>query len=502
MVGGLSVVSIAFSLHHLNAALATRALGEAVPFAGLNAGDPSPDNVSVGADGDGVNGHAELIEVVPTARTVSARQSPARADADIRNQTPVQTASAAAKTSSATLRPSARTEPSIAIGTGSVVSTPQVETAANAEQPVLQQMVTVRSGDTLAAILERSGIDRQAAHQALTALSDIFDPRRLQVGEQLTLWLGDKDSSLTKMRFDAGDARTVELRQEGDTFVATMIERPLERRLTYRSAAIQTSIYEAAGRAGVPSTTMADLLKLFSWDVDFQRDVRTGDDFELLYDVVSDQARARSWADDLHYGALRVNGDLLEAYRFDTSDGRTDYYDRQGRALRKFLLRTPIDGARISSGYGMRRHPILGYNRMHKGIDFAAPTGTPIYAAGDGTVAEIGRKGAYGNYIRIRHDGDYSTAYAHMARFANGLKRGARVKQGQQIGRVGATGRVTGPHLHYEVLLRGQQMNPLKLPRPPAVRLTGNDLVRFQIQVADLDRQRVTLATRQLAANR
>jgi len=180
----------------------------------------------------------------------------------------------------------------------------------------------------------------------------------------------------------------------------------------------------------------------------------------------------------------------IEVYRFTPSDGRTDYFKPNGESIRRALLRTPIDGARISSGFGMRKHPILGYSRMHKGIDFAAPTGTPIFAAGDGVITQIGRNGGYGNYIRIRHNSRYSTAYAHISRFAKGIRKGSRVRQGQVIAYVGSTGRSTGPHLHYEVLVEGKQTNPRSIKLPTGQILEGEDLKAFQAAKTEIDRLR------------
>ena len=184
------------------------------------------------------------------------------------------------------------------------------------------------------------------------------------------------------------------------------------------------------------------------------------------------------------------------------SDGDGEYFTPSGEAIRKSLLRTPVDGARITSGFGMRMHPVLGFSKMHKGVDFGAPTGTPIFAAGNGTVVEIGKKGAYGNYVRIRHNGEYQTAYAHMSKFAKGVKKGDKVKQGEVIGYVGATGRVTGAHLHYEILVGGAQVNPGKVKTVASNKLTGKQLKAFQAQVAKIDAQRTEQAKQQLIADR
>ena len=176
---------------------------------------------------------------------------------------------------------------------------------------------------------------------------------------------------------------------------------------------------------------------------------------------------------------MTLSGDDMSLYRYQLADGRVDYFDAQGRSTRKALMRTPINGARLSSRYGMRRHPILGYSKMHKGLDFAVPRGTPVYAAGDGVVERASRHGAYGKYVRIRHNNDYTTGYAHLSGYAKGLFPGKRVQQGETIGFVGSTGRSTGPHLHYEIFRGGKHVNPLSVRLPTGVRLAGADLARF-----------------------
>ena len=198
-----------------------------------------------------------------------------------------------------------------------------------------------------------------------------------------------------------------------------------------------------------------------------------------------------------------LSGKPVRRYRYTPKSGVTDYFDEKGQSVRKTLMRTPIDGARLSSGYGMRKHPILGYSRMHKGVDFAAPRGTPIYAAGDGVVEMAGRNGGYGNYVRLRHTGSYKTAYAHMRGFAKGIRAGVRVKQGQVIGYVGTTGRSTGPHLHYEVMVDNKQTNPRSIKLPSGETLKGADLKAYEVARQDIDRRREAALTRtQIASNR
>jgi murein DD-endopeptidase MepM/ murein hydrolase activator NlpD len=359
------------------------------------------------------------------------------------------------------------------------------------------EQITVRRGDTLMDILDRAGIAAPEAHAAVQSLQTVYDPRRLRAGQELLIRAGAEplDSGsrrLLGLDFDLDFDHAVRVTRGADgRYAATKVARPQRHVLVHRAGVIDDSLYMSAERAALPQGVTISLIKLFSWDVDFQRDVRRGDRFETLFEEVSlEDGSGGTRGGDLLYAALSINGQLLEGYRFEPEDGAVEYFDRNGRSLRKFLMRTPIDGARLSSRFGMRRHPILGYNRMHQGVDFAAPTGTPIYAAGDGKVAAAKTNGGYGRYIQIRHTGEYSTAYAHLSRFAKGITPGRRVQQGQVIGYVGTTGRSTGPHLHYEVLRNGAQINPLQIKQPANQQLAGADLERFRAEVARIDRLR------------
>ena len=256
----------------------------------------------------------------------------------------------------------------------------------------------------------------------------------------------------------------------------------VERRLVRSEGKITSSLYLSAVKAGVSASILMEMIRLYSWDVDFQRSIRPGDGFEVMFEKLYTEDGEFARYGNVLYGKLALSGTNLPLYRFTTKAGLTDYFDAKGKSARKALMRTPINGARLSSGFERRRHPILGYTKMHRGLDFAAPRGTPIYAAGNGTVVYRSRNGAYGNYIRIRHNSEYSTAYGHMSRFSRKIRRGRRVKQGQIIGYVGTTGRSTGPHLHYEVLSRGRQLNPFRLKLPSGKSLKGPELVRFKAE--------------------
>src|SRR5581483_1646245 len=246
---------------------------------------------------------------------------------------------------------------------------------------------------------------------------------------------------------------------------------------------------------GLPVGLIGDLIKALSYDVDFQRDIHQGDSFEVMYERYDNENGDLAKSGRLLYASLMLGGKPKSIYYYER-DGDGEYYTPDGVAVRKSLLKTPVDGAKITSGYGMRVNPILGYSMMHQGVDFGAPIGTPIFAAGNGTIEEIGEKNGYGNYIKLRHNSSYETAYAHISRFASGMKRGTKVKQGQVIAYVGETGRATGPHLHFEVLINGQHVNPSTVKTVAADKLAGTDLKAFRAQVASIDRQRRQIAGR------
>ena len=374
--------------------------------------------------------------------------------------------------------------------------------------PVLEaEHLVVQRGDTLLQILLRSGIDRAEAHEVVGTLATLYDPRRLRVGQAMAVEVERAGDALAAPRLaalslnlDFGNDLRVERDANGD-FAARKVDRELVQSVHTAHAVIDSSLYQTARRHSVPDEALVNLANIFSWDLDFQRDVHAGDSFEIVYErVESPDGEIRGG--DVLFARLQLRGRQVHAYRYEHTDGTTGYYDADGRSLRKWLMRTPIDGARLSSGFGPRRHPILGYNRMHRGVDFAAPTGTPIYAAGDGVISRIGRNGAYGNYIQIRHNAEFSTAYAHMSRFADGLKNGAQVRQGQVIAYVGSTGRSTGPHLHYEVLQNGQQINPMSIKPQTAARLAGADLERFRRQIETIDAKRPAAVTDTTLAQR
>lgn len=345
-------------------------------------------------------------------------------------------------------------------------------------------------GQSLADLLEDVGLADKDAEAALAALARLIDPRRLKPGTAVTLnygpWQVDRDGRAQRdflgLAVPQGVDREVSLTRRPDGgFTAQDAKRPSWRDIVWASGVIRSSLYEAALAAGIPLPVLSDAIKAFSYDVDFQRDLKRGDRFEIVYERYLDERGGNARPGNVLYAGLRVGGKLLQVYRHAEKSGEADFYDRNGKSVRKALMRTPIDGARLTSGFGMRMHPLLGYSRMHRGVDFGAPTGTPIMAAGHGVVVEMGVKGGYGNYVRIKHNDEYATAYGHMSRYGRGLKIGQRVQQGQIIGYVGMTGTATGPHLHYEVVRRNDQINPLSVKTVGGRILSGPELRQFHV---------------------
>lgn len=360
--------------------------------------------------------------------------------------------------------------------------------------PVVR-IAQVRQGTGMMATLLEADIPPEDAHAVIAAMDAHVDLRRIPAGQELALFFPPPTASPAEL--PPLEAVLLELR--GGNFArATRMgdgdwhgekrAHTLQERESYAGHIIETSLSAAAQEAGLPVSVAHEFIRIYSHLVDFQRDIRKGDRFEVLfaqdYDPHGQLADTRA---RLLYLALSAGGKQMRLWRHeDPESGVVDYFDAEGRSMRRLLMRTPIDGARLSSGFGMRQHPILGYTRMHRGLDFAAPAGTPIYASGHGVIERIGRDSGYGKFIRLRHANGYETLYAHMSGYARGMQRGARVEQGQTIGYVGSTGLSTGPHLHYEVHYRGESMNPHSLDIPLGRVLEGAEMDMFQKARADM----------------
>jgi murein DD-endopeptidase MepM/ murein hydrolase activator NlpD len=345
-------------------------------------------------------------------------------------------------------------------------------------------------GETLEAAVARVGVAREEAQQAVQALSREMDTTRIRAGMGL-------QAAVAKPRGEAGPAQLIGLSlRTGPATTLTLsrsfdgalrlrrLEEKVSDEITVADGEIHGSLYESAAKLGATSEITAQVVKLFAHKLDFQRDIKAGDDFRLVFDRKVTESGRTVEAGALEYAELRGT----RFYRFERSDGQAEYFDEHGKNIRGFLLRTPVDGARLTSRFGLRRHPVLGYARAHQGVDFGAGHGTPILAAGDGKVVKAGRWGGYGNWLQIRHSGGWDTGYAHISRYAKGVRPGATVRQGQVVAYVGSTGMSTGPHLHYEVWHKGRRVNPVGAKVPQGTVLAGAELARFKDQRARIDR--------------
>ena len=338
--------------------------------------------------------------------------------------------------------------------------------------------VTVRAGQSLADIFEENDLSPADLQRALNSQNDASALRHIHPGDEFA-FVKDANGGLVMMRFDRGDAARVTLRFTPEAVTETVDERAIERRTQVGHGVLTRSLYEAGAQAGMSDTMIWKLANAFGYDIDFAQDLREGDSFSVIYDDVYREG------EHLHDGdiiaATFINqGKRYTAIRYTNEKGESMYYSEDGRPLRKAFLRTPVEFTRISSMFSVgRMHPILGYMRAHQGVDYAAPTGTPIRSAGDGKIVFRGWKSGYGNFVIVQHNAHISTAYGHMSAFAN-EKLGQHVSQGQVIGYVGMTGLATGPHLHYEFRVDGQHRNPLTVTLPKEEPLPPSQLALFK----------------------
>lgn len=336
--------------------------------------------------------------------------------------------------------------------------------------------VTVRPGETVDAIFRAQGVSGADLQQLLGDSATGSALRHIHPGDEFA-FAHASDGSLRALRFDRDEKTRVTVDFDADGMHQQTANHALEQRTQIAHGTLDGSLFEAAERAGLSDAMVMKLADVFQYDIDFIKDIRAGDSFTVIYDSVY-QDGAFLHSGDVLAAEFNNRGHRYTAYRYTLPNGNVDYYSEDGRPLRKSLLRTPVKFTRISSRFSTaREHPILGYTRAHKGVDYAAPTGTPIHAAGDGVIAYRGWEHGYGRFILLRHNAQYSTAYGHMSEFASKLHVGSQVRQGEVIGYVGMTGLATGPHLHYEVRVYGAQRNPLTvtMPKPeplaPALRV-------------------------------
>lgn len=349
----------------------------------------------------------------------------------------------------------------------------------------VERVLVARRGDTLTELLNGAGAEPTGIAGAIAALRPLFPPRGLRVGQEVAIRLDPRrDDALVAVEIEPTPGRTIHAALQDGRWQAREEAATQHRHLAIAAGAIDGGLYPAVTAAGLPPGLALSLLRALGHRVDFQRDLHPGDRFAILFERFRDDQGAMLGHGRVLQVELLLSGRRHAWWRFDTADG-TEWYDEQGEALRRAFLRTPLDGARVSSGFGLRSHPMLGYSRMHRGTDFAAPSGTPVYAAADGTVAAARVERGYGRIVRLSHGDGVETRYAHLSRFARGLGTGQRVRQGDVIGRVGSTGLSTGPHLHFEIVLGGQAVDPARQPAQ-ATRLSGDEWQAFQAARARL----------------
>jgi murein DD-endopeptidase MepM/ murein hydrolase activator NlpD len=342
------------------------------------------------------------------------------------------------------------------------------------------QTVRVGAGQNLGAIFAQLQIPTTLMHQLLDATSAPGALTRLREGQELSFEM-DARGGLKTLRFDKDSGTRIDLVVDGDKVAETIRLRPLERRVEIAAGTITSSLYADGARAGLTATSINTLANIFKYDIDFVEDVRDGDGFQVVYEELWRDGQRVGTGDVI--GATFTNrGKRFTAYSF-VQNGKTEYFDETGRPLKKVLMRIPIEFARLSSTFGMRRHPVLGRMRAHKGVDYAARSGTPIMAAGDGRVSFLGWKSGYGRAVIIDHGQGRSTLYGHMSSWGK-VKQGQHVSQGSTIGHVGMSGLATGPHLHYEFRIGGKQVNPLTVTMPKPSPLSGAELVKFRAATA------------------
>jgi murein DD-endopeptidase MepM/ murein hydrolase activator NlpD len=376
--------------------------------------------------------------------------------------------------------------------------------------------VKVKRGDTLMSILTQAGAESWQAKAIADAMTPIFKPKNMKKGQEIlfTLMPAPKnDAQMEPVKVSLFTSTTHEVtivRNDAGDYVASndpitlKAAKNLRRLDRPQRATLYTSFYHSALSQGIPQNKVMKLLRVHSYDVDFKRPVHPGDSFEVFFDLEESGASQEKALREVLFTSMSVGGDKRKFYRFRTPDGHIDFYDRDGNSAKKFLMRKPVKGAHFTSGFGMRRHPLLKYRKMHTGTDWGAKRGTPILAAGTGIVEDARRKGGNGNFVRIRHANGYQTSYSHMHRFAKGLRPGMKVQMGQVIGYVGSTGLSSGPHLHFEVLVNNRKVNPMTIHVPRGRQLTSKMLANFYKERNRIEQlmQRSPVTTRMAAVQK
>jgi murein DD-endopeptidase MepM/ murein hydrolase activator NlpD len=346
----------------------------------------------------------------------------------------------------------------------------------------------IKPGETFDKILEDYLIEKKEVNKIKKALKKKVDLNKLNTRQVIEFSLDKTNNQINEFSFQISNKQKIFLIRDSlnDGFNDEIISIKLNKKIVYKENLILQSLYKAATDEKIPANIIIEFARIYGFQVDFQRDIRKKDKFQIMYEIFLSDKNKVIETGEILFANLKLSGQDNGLYFFD-KEGSEGHYDKNGKSVKKALMKTPINGARLSSPFGMRKHPIDGYNKMHRGTDFAAPTGTPIMASGDGVVKKAGWCGGGGNCVKIRHNSTYQTIYAHMSKFARGIKAGVRVKQGQTIGYVGSTGKSTGPHLHYEVIVNGKKVNSQKLKLPSGKILKGEERKLFETNKIKLD---------------
>ena len=349
---------------------------------------------------------------------------------------------------------------------------------------------TVKEGDTFESIFKKLKLPKKEKKIFLDSVGKEKQLKVLKLNQNINFKIDKKDNVIIlefKVELDNKNEIIFFRSADKKKFISKTIEKHLEKIISYKEAIIKNSLYNTALNIGIKPNIIIDFARLYGFQVDFQRDIWKNDSFQIIYEEFKNQAGEVVETGDIIYANLNLQNNDLQLYRYEFKKNKIDYFDESGKSIRKTLMKTPINGARLSSSFGKRKHPILGFTKMHTGTDFAAPKGTPIMASGDGVVVRARWCGGGGNCIKIKHNSTYQTVYAHLSKFGRGIKKGKRVKQGQIIGYVGSTGLSTGPHLHYEVIENGRKINSQKLKLPSGKILKGNDRKLFEVNKIKID---------------
>ena len=354
-----------------------------------------------------------------------------------------------------------------------------------------KKIIKVVAGDSLQKILLKEKIPKVEINKIYQKTKGIVDLTKIRPGQTITVIFGIKQNkpSISRITFQVDELSTAYIyySNKTDDYEVRLNQKNLEKVNFLAKGVIINSLFASAQKIDVDAEVIVEFARIFGFEIDFQRDIRKNDEFQIFYERFEDDEGENFKNGNILFAYLKNSGREIKLYRYKDSKNNIGYFTPDGKSIEKALMKTPINGARLSSGYGMRKHPILGYNKLHQGTDFAARRGTPIMASGSGTVERASWFGAYGKYVRIRHNSTYKTAYAHLSKFGRNIKAGKKVKQGQIIGYVGSTGRSTGPHLHYEVLVNNKRINSQRLKLPSGKKLSQNEMKNFNLEKKRID---------------